>query len=94
MSDYFQTHGTAFNPSPSMTGAFILSQLVAQVVWMGALCGALGRVETGTVRYCSWYAFGNICMSIWVFLWASAVFHREEGFDESTLRVEATSERL
>lgn len=62
----------AFSPQPFAIAGFFSPQQILQLVWMRELYRSPAQVENGTLRYVPWYAFGNICIALWMFLWVSS----------------------
>ena len=69
MKDIHDANPCAFSPQPFAIAMFFTPQQIAQLFWMRELYRADAQVETGTIRYAPWYALGNFCIALWMFLW-------------------------
>lgn len=73
MKDLHDKHPAAFSPQPFAIAGFFSPQQILQLLWIRELWRKDSEVERGTVRYAPWYALGNVCIGVWMFLWVSSI---------------------
>jgi len=71
MKQIHDANPCAFSPQPFAIAGFFTPQQVVQLVWLRELFRPDAQVEKGTLRYVPWYALGNVCIAVWMVLWAS-----------------------
>ena len=71
MKDIHDRNPCAFSPQPFAIATFFTPQQIVQLAWLRELYRSDSQVEPATLRYVPWYALGNFCIALWMFLWVS-----------------------
>lgn len=71
MKDIHDRHPCAFSPQPFAIAGFFGPQQILQIIWLRELFRQPNQVEKSALRYAPWYALGNGCIALWMFLWVS-----------------------
>jgi hypothetical protein len=67
--DLHDKYPASFSPQPFAILGFFGPQQIIQLLWLRELWRSEPEVEKGTLRYAPWYALGNSCIALWMFLW-------------------------
>jgi hypothetical protein len=71
MKDIHDRYPCAFSPQPFAIAGFFGPQQILQIIWLRELFRQPNQVEKSALRYAPWYALGNGCIALWMFLWVS-----------------------
>ncbi|GFZ50812.1 hypothetical protein JCM24511_08570 [Saitozyma sp. JCM 24511] len=69
MKDIHDRYPCAFSPQPFAIAGFFGPQQILQIIWLRELFRQPNQVEKSALRYAPWYALGNGCIALWMFLW-------------------------